>query len=285
MKAISCLCLLFIGFLFLRNVGAQDAKPLTPLDAIKKVNKKVLVQMQVKATKNRLEKRGEIYLDSEQDFRDEKNLGIVVTRIGAAKFKEAGVGDPAVHFKDKTIRVRGTVIIKENRPRIEVDEPRQIQIVGKKTKTKGIEGIWTQVYSETDGDSSPSMKNVGPLREAGGKGFPDRVVQYVWKFSKEAVETGWDTPGFPWFRSPYQLNPGGKMGAIDITTDILNQLPLGEKEKKRKQEKMKGIFLLKDDLLIICFAYGNESPRPETFATSPLSSSRLVILRRGKLKN
>jgi hypothetical protein len=42
------------------------------------------------------------------------------------------VDDPAVHFKDKTIRVTGTVIIKEERPRIEVDDPKQIQIVEKK---------------------------------------------------------------------------------------------------------------------------------------------------------
>jgi hypothetical protein len=111
------------------NALAEDNKPLTPVEAIKKVNEKVLVEMQVKATKNRLEKRGEIYIDSEEDFRDPKNLGIVVTKTGAAKFKEAGVDDPAVHFKDKTIRVTGTVIIKEERPRIEVDDPKQIQIV------------------------------------------------------------------------------------------------------------------------------------------------------------
>jgi len=134
MKAISCLYLFVGGFLVLRSAVAQVEKPLTPIEAIKKVNEKVLVQMQVRAAKNRLEKRGEIYLDSEENFRDEKNLGIVVTKIGAAKFKEAGVGDPAVHFKDKTIRVRGTVIIKEDRPRIEVDEPKQIQIVEKKVR-------------------------------------------------------------------------------------------------------------------------------------------------------
>ena len=123
--------LMLCGFLVV-GVDAKDDKPLTPVEAIKKVNEKVVVEMQVKATKNRLEKRGEIYLDSEADFRDKKNLGIVVTKIGAAKFKEAGVDDPAVHFKDKTIRVTGTVIIKEERPRIEVDDSKQIQIVEKK---------------------------------------------------------------------------------------------------------------------------------------------------------
>jgi len=90
--------------------------------------------MLVKAAKNRLEKRGEIYLDSEENFKDEKNLGIVITKTGAAKFKEAGVDDPAIHFQDKTIQVKGTVILKEERPRIEINDPKQIQIVeaGKK---------------------------------------------------------------------------------------------------------------------------------------------------------
>lgn len=113
-------------------VMAEDAKPLTPAEAVKKVNEKVIVQMEVKAAKNRLEKRGEIYLDSEEDFRDEKNLGVVITKAGAAKFKEAGIDDPAEHFLGKTLRVIGTVLLKEERPRIEIDDPDQIGIVEKK---------------------------------------------------------------------------------------------------------------------------------------------------------
>jgi hypothetical protein len=129
-----CVLTLFVSGLVVIQAAAGDAKPLTPVEAIKRVNEKVTVQMLVKATKNTLEKRGEIYLDSEEDFRDEKNLGVVVTKTGAAKFKEAGVDDPAVHFKDKIIQVKGTVIIKEDRPRIEVDDPKQIQIVEKEKK-------------------------------------------------------------------------------------------------------------------------------------------------------
>src|SRR5262249_50033294 len=100
----------------------------------KKVNEKVTVKMVVRVSKNRLEKRGEIYLDSEEDFHDPKNLGIVITRTGAAKFAEAGVKEPASHFKGKTIHVTGTVIIKEKRPRIEVEDPKQIEIVAPKGK-------------------------------------------------------------------------------------------------------------------------------------------------------
>jgi hypothetical protein len=125
---------LFLAGLMLVSAVAEDKKPLTAVEVIQKVDEAVVVQMLVKATKNRLEKRGEIYLDSEEDFHDERNLGVVVTKTGAAKFKEAGVDDPAVHFKDKVIRVKGTVIIKDKRPRIEVDDPEQIQIVENETK-------------------------------------------------------------------------------------------------------------------------------------------------------
>ena len=153
----------------------------------------------------------------------------------------------------------------------------------KKGNAKGIEGTWTQVYSETDGDSSESMTNIGPLRQPRGKGLDDLVVPYIWKFSKGKVETGFDRGGFPLFRSDYQLNPGGKMGTIDMTADIVIQIGSGQKGKKKPIEKVKGIYLLRDDVLIICFAYAKQMPRPEGFSTAPLSNSRLVILRRGKM--
>ena len=55
--------------------------------------------MEVKTAKDRLEKRGEIYLDAEEDFKDEKNFAVVITKKGAASLKEAGIADPADHFK------------------------------------------------------------------------------------------------------------------------------------------------------------------------------------------
>jgi hypothetical protein len=107
----------------------QDAKPLTPAEAIKRENEKVTVEMTVKASKNALQKRKEIYLDSEEDFRDAKNLAAVINEEGAAKFKDAGVDDPAAHFKGKTIRVTGTVTRVDDRPRIVVSDPKQIKVV------------------------------------------------------------------------------------------------------------------------------------------------------------
>ena len=101
---------------------------MSPAEAISRVNESVVVEMVVRRTKCCTGSR-QVFLDSEANHRDPKNLGVVVTRGGAAKFKEAGVGDPAAHFKGKTIRVRGVVIRREERPYIEVDDPGQIELV------------------------------------------------------------------------------------------------------------------------------------------------------------
>ena len=88
--------------------------------------------MTVRSAKDRLEKRGEIYLDAETDFKDPKNFAVVITRAGAARLKEAGIASPAEHFKDKTIRATGTVKEVDNVPRLEIDEAKQIVIVEKR---------------------------------------------------------------------------------------------------------------------------------------------------------
>jgi len=111
---------------------AGEAKPLSPLEARKKVGEKITVEIKVQDAKDRLENRGEIYLDSETDFRDEKNFAVVITKKGAAKLKEAGIDDPAAHFKDKTIRATGEVKLVGDIPRIEVNDAKQIRIVNEK---------------------------------------------------------------------------------------------------------------------------------------------------------
>ncbi|HMC88040.1 MAG TPA: hypothetical protein VKI17_00765 [Gemmataceae bacterium] len=100
---------------------------MTPVEARKKVAEKVTVEMTVRAAKDRLQKRGEVYLDAETDFRNEKNLAIVITRAGAASLKQAGIDNPAEHFKDKKIRATGTVKEVDKVPRIEIDDAKQIK--------------------------------------------------------------------------------------------------------------------------------------------------------------
>src|SRR4051794_8260648 len=97
-------------------------------EAISRVNESVTVEMLVQRTKC-CTGSGQVFLDSEASYRDQKNLGVVVTESGRAKFAEAGIDDPTAHFNGKTIRVRGVVIHKEKGPYIEVSDPNQIELV------------------------------------------------------------------------------------------------------------------------------------------------------------
>ena len=101
---------------------------LSPVEAINRINESVTVEMLVQRTKCCTGSR-QVFLDSEANHRDPNNLGLVVTESGRAKFTEAGIDDPTIHFKGKTIRVHGVVIRKEERPYIEVNDPSQIELV------------------------------------------------------------------------------------------------------------------------------------------------------------
>jgi hypothetical protein len=101
---------------------------LSPEEAICRVNESVTVEMLIQRTKCCTGSR-QVFLDSEASHRDPKNLGVVITESGLAKFSEVGIDDPTAHFGGKTIRVRGVVIHKENRPHIEVNDSSQIEMV------------------------------------------------------------------------------------------------------------------------------------------------------------
>jgi DNA/RNA endonuclease YhcR with UshA esterase domain len=102
--------------------------PLSPQEAGNHVNEQVTVEMLVKAAKN-CQHCSQIFLDSEIDHHDPRNMAVAVTEIGKGKFREAKIDDPAGQFKGKVIRVTGVVMLKDNRPHIEVDDPRQIELV------------------------------------------------------------------------------------------------------------------------------------------------------------
>jgi hypothetical protein len=112
--------------------GADEDHLVTPADAVKNVGQSVRVEMRVKKAKNRLEKHGLIYLDSEDDFHSPANLGVAITPAGVAKFRAKGIADPAVHFLGKSIRVRGEILIFETRPYLPVTDPAQIEVVPEK---------------------------------------------------------------------------------------------------------------------------------------------------------
>jgi DNA/RNA endonuclease YhcR with UshA esterase domain len=117
-------------------LGADDAKTkekIIPAAEIRShVGKECTAEMTVKASKNAVPRRT-YFLDSEEDFHDEKNLAVVISYDHAAKFLEAGIDDPAEYYKGKTIRVTGKVIEEDDQVRIRVDDPKQIKLVEPKS--------------------------------------------------------------------------------------------------------------------------------------------------------
>ena len=117
-------------FLCLSLAVADDPpKPVGPMEAAKKVNEEVTLQMEVKSAALR---EGVCFLNSEEDFKDAKNFTVFIDKEALAKFKEAKIEDPAAHFKGKTIQVKGKVSLFRDRPEIKVSGPDAIKIVEKK---------------------------------------------------------------------------------------------------------------------------------------------------------
>jgi hypothetical protein len=84
----------------------KENKTVTPADAAKLVDKKVTFEMEVKSTGK---SSGVFFLNSEEDFKSEKNYTIFISKEGTTKFKETKVDEPAAQLNGKTVRVIGTV--------------------------------------------------------------------------------------------------------------------------------------------------------------------------------
>lgn len=109
---------------------AQEVKTISPDEAIASVGKsKVVVEFTVQSTKNALADRGIIYLDSEQDFKSEKNLGIAISTLAVDQYKAKGIDDPADYFRGKRIRVTGVVMRFERLPYLPVLSADQIELI------------------------------------------------------------------------------------------------------------------------------------------------------------
>jgi hypothetical protein len=127
-KLISALCL---GLLLSSIANADSDKPvrIRPEEAQQHVGQKVEVVFQVRTAKHST-KRKTTYLDSELDFRDEKNLGVAITEQGASDLRaQRNIESPVDTFRDKTIRVVGTIVIEDERPYLKIDAADQINLV------------------------------------------------------------------------------------------------------------------------------------------------------------
>ena len=106
----------------------EKTKVVAAPDAKNHVDERCTVEMTVRSSKNAGPRR-EYYLDSEEDFHDEKNFAVVISYDHADLFKKAGIDDPSEHYKGKKLRVTGKVIRENDQIRIRVEDPKQIKIV------------------------------------------------------------------------------------------------------------------------------------------------------------
>src|SRR5688572_1533982 len=121
-----------LALVFLPSIArTDDSKPLAPDEAAKKVNEQVTMHMFVKSSNLR---NDICYLNSESDFKDPKNFTLFIARDGLQKFKQAKIDNPATHFKDKTVRVKGKVTVYRDRPQIVIESPDQITVVSTEKK-------------------------------------------------------------------------------------------------------------------------------------------------------
>jgi DNA/RNA endonuclease YhcR with UshA esterase domain len=108
--------------------GDKNAKPITPEAAAKKVNEKCTVEMKVQSVGKG---KGTFFLNSKEDYKDKDNFTVFINKTGTDSLKEAKIEDPEAHFKGKTIRVTGTVVLYKDRPEIIVEKSEQIKMVEK----------------------------------------------------------------------------------------------------------------------------------------------------------
>jgi hypothetical protein len=126
----SSLAMLAVVFLCGSAPDDDDKPPIVVAapEAKNHIDAKCTVEMTVRSSKDASGRR-EYYLDSEEDFHDEKNFAVVISYDHADLFKKAGIDDPSEHYKGKKLRVTGKVIRENDQTRIRVEDPKQIKIV------------------------------------------------------------------------------------------------------------------------------------------------------------
>jgi hypothetical protein len=106
----------------------KDKAPIPSAEAKDHVGETRAVTLTVKHAKDGTHEES-YYLDSESDYKDPKNLAIVIRYQHAEAFHKAGIGNPVAHFDGKAIKVTGAIVKQGNQIRIVVTEPKQIEVV------------------------------------------------------------------------------------------------------------------------------------------------------------
>ena len=125
------LLLLSLPLVLVAPAPADDEKKaevVSAPDAKDHVGKRCTVEMTVRSSKNAAPRR-EYYLDSEEDFHDEKNFAVVISYDHKEAFQKAEIDNPADHYLHKKLRVTGKIIHENDQTRMRVEDPKHIVVV------------------------------------------------------------------------------------------------------------------------------------------------------------
>ena len=98
---------------------------ISPRDALQRVGQAVVIEMTVQAT-GQAKGGGRLFLNSEKDFRSDLNFTVV---LNAAAMKGKWTKATGDTFKNKVIRVTGTVSEFRGSPQIQVNDEKQIELL------------------------------------------------------------------------------------------------------------------------------------------------------------
>lgn len=115
--------------------AAPALEPIATDAAAAQVGKPCLVEMTVRSARH-LDDKEMCFLNSAKRHRDEGNFTVVIFKTGMGRLREAGITKPAEHYLDRTIRVRGVVQLRDERPQIVVEDAAQIELVDEPVATR-----------------------------------------------------------------------------------------------------------------------------------------------------
>jgi hypothetical protein len=132
MKCARLAVIVFCAVVVLTGFSVPAAEPMAKVikaeDARKHVDQQVIVTFKVQHAKFAMNP-DRVYLDSEKDYKDPKNLGLLIQADALAEFKKAGIEKPAEHYYGKMVRATGKEFLKDNLVFIGLEKPAQIEIV------------------------------------------------------------------------------------------------------------------------------------------------------------
>ncbi|OAI57732.1 hypothetical protein AYO47_07690 [Planctomyces sp. SCGC AG-212-M04] len=97
-------------------------------EARKHVDERVTVTFKVQHAKFATDP-DRVYLDSEKDYKDPKNLGLLIEADSLPTFRKARIEKPAEHYDAKMVRATGKVFLRDDLVFIKLEKPEQIEIV------------------------------------------------------------------------------------------------------------------------------------------------------------